>query len=87
MARRWLPPARIASSWSGRRSTGACWGIPVRHRNLCKAGFHVHQLHGLHGHPFFWRHGAEIAAGGGVKGDTTTLEYLSAISKLSAVEE
>jgi hypothetical protein len=44
-------------------------------------------LHGLHGHPFFWRHGAEIAAGGGVKGDTTTLEYLSAISKLSAVEE
>jgi acetyl-CoA synthetase len=29
----------------------------------------------------------EIAAGGEVKGDTTTLEDLSVISKLSAVEE
>ena len=29
----------------------------------------------------------EIAAGGEVKGDTTTLEDLSVIAKLSAVEE
>jgi surfactin synthase thioesterase subunit/acyl carrier protein len=31
-------------------------------RPLCKAGFHVHELEGRHGHPFFERHAAEIAS-------------------------
>jgi len=31
-------------------------------RDLCQRGFHVHELQGRHGHPYFERHGAEIAA-------------------------
>jgi hypothetical protein len=31
-------------------------------RGICKAGFQVHELQGPHGHPFFDRHAAEIAA-------------------------
>jgi len=30
--------------------------------DLCEAGFQVCELLGPHGHPFFERHGAEVAA-------------------------
>jgi len=31
-------------------------------RGLCPRGFHVHELQGEHGHPYFERHGVEIAS-------------------------
>ena len=31
-------------------------------RSLCRAGFQVREMQGPHGHPFFERYGAKIAA-------------------------